>query len=142
MAEDTSIGSNERGKETVNGGFWNKTIPRVSAVLAIVVAVIAISQGMFGWLDAVFTEQKSELLVTGEVKDADRRPITGAIVTIDGYDFETRTRVDGQFGAVLHGVSAGEVITLRVHHDEYQSFSTDRLVQSDNEAFHILLKER
>jgi serine/threonine-protein kinase len=58
-------------------------------------------------------------VVLGHVHGPDGEPVAGALVTIDGHLFQTRTSSDGRFhGEVLDG-TAGESMLLRVSHDRY-----------------------
>lgn len=92
------------------------------------------------------SEQKSfipyDVIINGEIKNTANFPIKNALITIDGYDFESTSKNDGKFFAVMKIMSSNEVVTLRVVHKDYNSYSIDRLIESDNERFQIILKKR
>ena len=83
-----------------------------------------------------------EVLLTGTVHDPAGVPIRGAQVLVDGYNFRAETRSDGRFTRVLTGVSDDEIITLRISHRRFKSYSVDAAIDSTAESVSIVLESR
>ncbi|MCI0494915.1 carboxypeptidase-like regulatory domain-containing protein [candidate division KSB1 bacterium] len=86
--------------------------------------------------------EKINVAVSGSVVNADNQPINDAQVTIDGYEFIARTTESGFFMAHLTGIKLGEIITVRVSHQDYASNSIIRPIKSIEEKFDFKLVKK
>jgi hypothetical protein len=82
------------------------------------------------------------ITIIGSVRNQADEPITGAQITVDAYDFEVRSKGDGNFISELRGAAIGDIITLMVTHRDYKTFRTDRKIQKLEESFTFILKRR
>ncbi len=86
--------------------------------------------------------QKKDVIIKGVVLNTNSQPINDARITIDGFDFMTRSNEIGNFMSNLKSVRLGEIITIRVYHEDYKSSSIIRHIKNPEENFEITLTKR
>jgi hypothetical protein len=83
-----------------------------------------------------------QTVLEGCMTDEHQNPIRGAMVTVDGYNVEGITKADGCFRVTLRDVAIKEIITVRVYHPEYVSYSTDVIGAEEIEKIELSLRSR
>lgn len=78
--------------------------------------------------------------ISGKVIDTMGKPIIDAEITIDGYPFHTRSRYQGEFKSELSGVRLGHVITIRIFHAGFKSYSANLSLSNSTEVSPIVLE--
>jgi energy-coupling factor transporter transmembrane protein EcfT len=82
---------------------------------------------------------KYNILISGTVTNTDGKPINGAVIIIDAFDFNTMSNESGHFFKTLRGAKMKEIIKVRVSHSDYNSQSEVRQIQSLKEEFNFTL---
>ena len=82
---------------------------------------------------------KYNIIISGNITDADGKPINDAVIIIDAFDFYTTSNESGYFIKTLKGAKIKEIIKVRVSHSDYNSKSEDRQIQSLKEEFNFTL---
>jgi hypothetical protein len=123
-----------------DGNRLRLVVISVASLAALIVAIVVIGRLRVPFRNA--TPVRAKTAIIGRVTDTNQRPIPDAVITIDGYDFEARSKSNGEFRGMLQGVASGEVVTLRAYNRSYTSYSTDRLLEADSAIFNVILQER
>ncbi len=121
--------------------FLDKKLNRISLIIGIFVAFLAILEGTLRITDLIFKKPISRIEISGSVRDSEYRPIKDATINVVSTHFQVKSLADGTFKGTLTGKTIGDVIELIIAHPNYKTKYVDRSVSSEKEVFEISLKE-
>ena len=83
----------------------------------------------------------NKVTISGCVKDETNRPVLGAEIIIDGFNFYTTSKSSGEFIEILSDIKNGTKVTLRVYHNNFKSKEIDTIIDDVEEYFEIFLSK-